>query len=126
LSQPKPERVGESSALAAVAVSGPWVRKAGVTEEPQQGWLVRMGLVHPPRGVPRSPWARILAPGRDSSRSDLKKALGIFVAIVVLFAMGAVLATWVGRIFDICLIVIYSLHAVRTVRLLRQAPPDPA
>jgi hypothetical protein len=46
--------------------------------------------------------------------------------LVVLFAVGAVIATWVGRIFDIGLIVIYLLHGVRSFRLLRNAPPDPA
>jgi hypothetical protein len=99
---------------------------SGVSEEYQESWSEYFGLRRPPRGVPRSRFARVFGPGRDSTRSDLKLLRRISLALVLLFALGAVTESWVGRICAVGPILIFSMQTVRSFRLLRNAPPDPA
>jgi hypothetical protein len=65
------------------------------------GRLEDLGLRRPLGGGPPSRFARVMSPGRDSTRADLKLILRISPTLIALFAVGGIAQNWVRRICDI-------------------------
>jgi hypothetical protein len=84
--------------------------------------MTYLGLVHPYGGTPRSHWARVFLPGTDSTRSELKLAFGLSLALIVLLAAGMATQNWFYRIGVGCAIcVVYVPLCLRSLRYLRHS-----
>jgi hypothetical protein len=81
-----------------------------------------LGLAHPPDCEPRSHWARVFDPRGDSTRSELKLTVGLSLALIAVFAAGAVTQHWLWRIgTGVVILLVYVPLLLRSVRYLRHS-----